>query len=703
MLRHGAVRLLVADDVGLGKTVEAGLIVNEIARGHPLSRTLVVSPAPLVPQWEKELELLFELCPVRADAAWLRTVSRELPPDLNPWSLPGVYLASIDFLKRAEVLSPLEAVRWDLVVLDEAHGATAGSHRRAAVDAAARRARRVVLLTATPHSGDDEQFASLCALGAGDGSPPIAVFRRTAVDTPLAGRPVRRTLLPVRPTDAERRMHALLEAYTSGVWIEARRRGAAAGELVATVLRKRALSSAASLAASLRRRLALLDGLPPEPSQLTLPLDGEELADDGAPGDSVLAVPGLIDASTEREALQAIAAVAEAAAAGESKLAALLRFLRRAREPAIVFSEYRDTAGRLAAELSRAGFVVCQLHGAQTATERAGALGCFARGGAILVATDAASEGLNLQRGCRLVVHYELPWTPLRLHQRGGRVNRIGQTRNVHELALVAGHTAEQLVLAPLVRRAARAAGFAAGGLAQQLSESRVAGHILGGAGLHAPPPKGPGLPASTFDLRAEASAEAARLGLLRRVRHEPRVPRSGARPDVIPVSMRVGRHSGPMRWLVVVSSWFCTGQGESVAHAVAGFRLEQAVVRRPRRAGELLRMARAALPDIDAALIRFFEQEMPGPRAFAEAVHGRVHRALGDRDREVHGEVASVARQLVQAGLFDRRALRAAQSRTAAAVLGEDDEGSQEAGEAATAVIAIAHQVRGLLLEDCL
>lgn len=700
MLRHGVLRLLVADDVGLGKTVEAGLIVNEIARGRPLSRILVVCPASLVPQWEKEFELLFRMCPVRADAAWLRTVSRELPPDLNPWSLPGVYLSSIDFLKRAEVLSPLEAVRWDLLVLDEAHGATSGSHRRIAVDAAARRARRVVLLTATPHSGDDEQFASLCALGASPGSPPITIFRRTTADTPLAGRAARRTLLPVRPTQAEQRMHALLEAYTARVWIEARRRGTAAGELVATVLRKRALSSAGSLALSLRRRLRLLDGLPPEPSQLILPLDEEE-GTDGAPGDSVLSEPGLEEACTEREALQEIAAAAEAAAWEESKLGALLRLLRRVREPSIVFSEYRDTAARLAGEISRTGLVTCLLHGGQSPGERAGALGRFARGDAVLVATDAASEGLNLQHVCRMVVHHELPWTPLRLHQRAGRVNRIGQTRRVHEIALVAAHTAEQLVLAPLVRRAGRAAAFAGDGLAQQLPESRVAGHILGGARLDLLRTRAPEPPVSSLDLRAEAADEAARLGLLRQVRRECGETRSGGRPDVIPVAGLQRLHRTPTRWLVIVGSRLYTRHGEAIAHAVTGVTLEPPVMRCPRRAGEILRMARAALPAIEAAAVRLvaLDEERRGLAAAAEAVHRQVERALHERDREVYREMASVAPQLVQAGLFDRRALRAAGIRAAAAALDEDDRRPDRAGSR-TARIVIAHEVQGLLLE---
>ena len=101
----------------------------------------------------------------------------------------------------------------------------------------------------------------------------------------------------------------------------------------------------------------------------------------------------------------------------------------------------------------------------------------------MLLATDAASEGLNLQRRCRAVVHYELPWSPARLEQRTGRVDRIGQSRRVHEILLVAGDTAERLVLAPLAKRAARAGSAMPGSsrLVDAIAESRVASAVMDG------------------------------------------------------------------------------------------------------------------------------------------------------------------------------------------------------------------------------
>jgi hypothetical protein len=165
VLRHGATRVLIADGVGLGKTVEAGLVIRELAARDPDARILILCPAALSAQWIREMARLFDVAAVHADASWLRQMARTIPVEVNPWSLSGVHLASIDFVKRPEALRPLEDVRWDLLVVDEAHVATCGSDRRAAVDALAKRSRRVLLLTATPHSGDDDQFRALCALG----------------------------------------------------------------------------------------------------------------------------------------------------------------------------------------------------------------------------------------------------------------------------------------------------------------------------------------------------------------------------------------------------------------------------------------------------------------------------------------------------------------------------------------------------------
>jgi superfamily II DNA/RNA helicase len=152
--------------------------------------------------------------------------------------------------------------------------------------------------------------------------------------------------------------------------------------------------------------------------------------------------------------LRDLAAAAARAARRESKLIVLARLLRRAGEPAIVFTEYRDTLRHVAAAL---GVPALLLHGGMTRNERLAAVDRFTSGaGRLLLATDAAGEGLNLHQSCRLVINLELPWSPVRLEQRIGRVDRIGQRRRVHVVQLIARDSAELRVLSRLQVRVDR-------------------------------------------------------------------------------------------------------------------------------------------------------------------------------------------------------------------------------------------------------
>jgi hypothetical protein len=238
--------------------------------------------------------------------------------------------------------------------------------------------------------------------------------------------------------------------------------------LALSVLDKRASSSAWSLLQSVDRRLAWLgDAVGNERQQLPLPFtpaDGEHDADDEPPAWPVGLA--LSDVEEERRLLQAISVAARAASAGaESKLRALGRFLRRTHEAAIVFTEYRDTAEHVCDFLEREGFnralhrrSTLLLHGGLSSDERSALVDRFSRSpAAVLVATDAAGQGLNLHRACRLVVNLELPWNPMRLEQRIGRVDRIGQSQTVHAIHLVAAGTREERMLARLRGRLAAA------------------------------------------------------------------------------------------------------------------------------------------------------------------------------------------------------------------------------------------------------
>lgn len=448
LLSGATSRLLIADDVGLGKTIQAGLILAELAARGAADRALVICPAGLREQWTSELARRCVIDAVLMDAAHQRRRQAELPAGVNPWRIDPIVVSSLDYVKRPEVLALAAQVAWDLVIVDEAHHAALASDRRDAVARLAGAAPHVLLLTATPHSGDAEAFDALCRLGAtGDA---ITVFRRTRRQIGHPGhRRVRQ--LAVRLTAAERSMHAALSRFARALYSEHCRRPEIA--LGLATLQKRACSSAHALEQSVRRRLHMLSASAPAAEmQLSLPWDdaGEFDTEDDVPA---WTLPRLADPDRERALLDIVADAAGAAAACESKVAALRRLLRRAREPVLVFTEYRDTLQQLQRLVAPDAAIV---HGGLNRAERREALDKFARGG-ILLATDAAGEGLNLQHACRLVVNLELPWNPVRLEQRIGRVDRIGQRRIVHAIHLVARGTAEARVLARLNQRIARA------------------------------------------------------------------------------------------------------------------------------------------------------------------------------------------------------------------------------------------------------
>lgn len=699
ILRHGATRVLIADAVGLGKTIQAGLIVRELAAAQEEFRALIVTPAGLRAQWRQELAGHFDIASVNGDAAWLRAVRRTLPADVNPWSLSGIYVVSFDFLKRPEVLRPLEETTWDAVIVDEAHAAGPASDRRAAIDAVAARARRVVLLTATPHGGDPEQFESLCRLGQADQDrSPVVLFRRTTAD---AGRAVERrtVLLPIRLSPAERRMHRLLERYAGRVHREAQARGDARATLAAIVLRKRALSGATPLLTSVSRRLELLAGAAPaQARQLSLPLGDEDALDDEHP-DDVLAAPGLGDVERESRDLERIRALAfRAAAAGETKMAFLLRLLRRIREPVIVFTEYRDTLRFIERRLRTWGHVPLTLHGGMTPVERSDVQQAFNAGGTVLLATDAASEGLNLHHRCRAVVHYELPWSPVRLQQRTGRVDRIGQTKRVHELLLVAADTAERLVLAPLAQRmsAARGTTTGAASLFASITESRVAAAVLDGQAIAvestrtdatAEAPEN----VSIGNVHNDALSEAARVDLHRA--WQPSASKAGTRraedgPLLTVVgprrsSRRAGRHAIALFRLAISSA-----DGRTLHSEIVPIRFDGSVNATPACLESLLSVGRTFLAD--RARIT---------RDDVARLHAFVVNALRRREEAIAAMGPGAARALVQAGLFDRRALRVADARerTAAALLSQRDERMKRLEEADR--LSVALDLTALLL----
>jgi superfamily II DNA or RNA helicase len=620
-ITHGTTsRVLIADEVGLGKTIQAALIVAEILGRTQHARVLIVAPASLKDQWRAELHDRFQIEAWVADSVSLARLGTEWGAG-NPWTCWPVTITSIDFVKRPEVMRALEALVWDAIVFDEAHGLTGRSDRALAANALARRARTVVLLSATPHSGDVRAFETLCDIGDLEGKFPLLTFRRTRDDVGLAVS--RKTLsLRVRPTLAEREMHRALQTYVRKVKDERGSVGDAA-HLAMMVLTRRACSSASSLLRSVERRLALLTHDPAARSQLMLPLF--ESSGDEEPG-AELAVAGLDDRDDECRRLERIRALAARAQAGESKMLALTRLLRRAHEPAIVFTEYRDTLVRLAALLESHRPVT--LHGGLTPSERRENLHAFTAGATrVLLATDAASEGLNLHHRCRLVINLELPWTPLRLEQRIGRVERIGQSRRVHSVHLLASGTSEESFVARLSRRTAGA------------TEATKA--------LRNRPP------AFASD-RAMAEAEAIRIARLRRLCGGTAAGISDGRPLTALARKRPGSCTSLWGFHLAFANSAARHIWETVVGAstssAAGAPIDS-IEQIAESLGSMLDGSRErALVSLEVSLKAFAERAAARERAVARAI---------DDER------ARLSASLLQRGLFDRRAERALSAQT--------------------------------------
>jgi superfamily II DNA or RNA helicase len=451
----GARRVLIADDVGLGKTIQAGLVLAELARRTPAFRALLLVPASLTAQWRHELASRFGIEVLEANPREFALANHHTERGRNLWNRAGVWLASPDYLKQPHVLGALPLTLWDVVVIDEAHDVCGDSIRHQVSALMARRARRVVLLTATPHSGDPVRFARLEGLGRFSATPdPLVTFRRTRSALGLAN--ARRvSWLRVRLSAQESTVLKTLAAFESATIASAGHERRDAALLLLAVFRKRALSTMTALDQSLTRRLDTIEGKAQAADARQLVLAFDPLDDDFAEEDAAgLAAETGLARADERAWLGRLRIQTAAAKRCESKIGFLTNLVERTREPLVIFTEFRHSL--VAIERALAGVRrIAVMHGGQNQGERHAALTRFLEGDAsLLLATDVAGQGLNLQTRARWIVSLELPWNPARIQQRIGRVDRIGQTRPVHATLLVAQHDAETGLLSKLARRA---------------------------------------------------------------------------------------------------------------------------------------------------------------------------------------------------------------------------------------------------------
>ena len=507
-LRMPRVSLLIADDVGLGKTVEAGLILTELLLRRRIRRVLVLTPAALRDQWKEELWEKFSLSFEVIDRAATAQLRRKLGMDANPWRSFSRIIASYHYLRQPDVREQFLSacatpegsphLPWDLLIVDECHNLMPApfgedSQLCQTLGLIAPRFEHRLFLSATPHNGHTRSFTGLLEIldpvrfsRTGEMGPAMrervddVVIRRLKRDI-NAGREGPRfcTRMPPRaltltPNAAEAEVTAAFDAFRAaiGKLVVAGSRGRRrAGTFAVEVLGKRLLSCPAAFTDSWFRTMqGMAEGAATATDmRVQERVLNQETGDDREAqqrqATAATVVGGWLrnyrddlKAETDRiqRAVEALGFDPDGASPTEQTptddarfdelielIERLLRLGGRFRddERLIVFTEYKTTLDYLANRLRtryRANRVLT-LFGiggpsGMGATERDSVKAAFNDPDAevrILVATDAASEGLNLHRTARYLLHYDCPWNPSRLEQRNGRLDRYGQGRDV--------------------------------------------------------------------------------------------------------------------------------------------------------------------------------------------------------------------------------------------------------------------------------
>ncbi len=425
---HG--RALLCDEVGLGKTIEAGLILSELhVRGLARS-VLVLVPPSLIEQWQGELRRKFALEFVSHDAPEFRQRGPAA------WGEHERVIASIHTAKREPHRSAILAREWDLVIIDEAH-----HFRNRATQlwrlASELRKQFILLLTATPVQNDLEELFNLVTLLEPGLLSTSRQFQRRFVD--------RRDKLTPRNVPE---LHQLLSEVMvrnrrSTVGLQFTRRWARTEQVTLLPDEQELYASATRFARARLRSKESKAGL----SRMAL------LALQMAVGSSSAAAAGTLERLAEQGELPLSdrSFLAERAAYARrlnqsAKAERLLRLLVEFGDKMVVFTQFRATQEMLAARLGQAGLETAVFHGGLSRLEKEAAVEEFRGPARVLLATESGSEGRNLQFA-HAVCNFDLPWNPMKIEQRIGRLSRIGQTRDVYVFNLVAAGTVEAAVL----------------------------------------------------------------------------------------------------------------------------------------------------------------------------------------------------------------------------------------------------------------
>lgn len=488
------IRYLLADEVGLGKTIEAGLVLRELKLRGLVRRTLVVAPKGLATQWVAEMQThfneSFQLL-LGEDIGTLQRLAPNVSQGHSPWSIYDQVIVSLDSVKPIDKRRGWSNVRlaaynrsrfedlvtagWDLVIVDEAHRLGGSSDQVARYrlgQGLAEAAPYVLLLSATPHQGKSDAFHRLLTLLDAEAFPDaesvsrerVAPFvirteKRKAIDGEGKAlfKPRRTQTVPVAWQAQHRLQELLYEAVTDYVrdgYNQALREKKRHIGFLMILMQRLVVSSTRAIRTTLERRLAILNEntqqaslqmseaepnpVANEETDELYDMDGQELLD-------TLLRSQLSALHNERRQVELLLDAARTCeqASPDAKAEALLDWIyqlqadeQEADLKLLIFTEFVPTQAMLKQFLEDRGITVVTLNGSMGMEERKQAQEVFRTTARVLVSTDAGGEGLNLQF-CHVIINYDIPWNPMRLEQRIGRVDRIGQARVVRAINFV--------------------------------------------------------------------------------------------------------------------------------------------------------------------------------------------------------------------------------------------------------------------------
>jgi len=523
------IRLLLADDVGLGKTIEAGLILQELIGRKRINRVLIITPANLREQWQSVLRKFFGINAVIMSKRNRRFLESELLVGGNPWGYYNFIIVSIDYAKRLEVKNEIIQFNWDMVIIDEAHNVmkphlgtsneSASTYKQSygfAVEMAnINKYPHLLLLTATPHNGYRDSFASLLEMldpniVTKDKSGAVSIKRELAKNHICQRRrkdvvgwlkesKYKKNPFPKRNsseiyiTPSEKFIEAsdALNQFAEHVFNRSKKLLTQERKLnYWTILHfhKRAISSPHALLCSINNRLKEID-LKLKKKHLEIEnynpflsyseaaqsvMDGHETdrlteEERDTRSDKLILIHTLEDLRKEKKLLTNVKHVAIELKNSDNKIIQLINDILPERfdisKKIIIFTRYIDTLKYIEMNLQKeidslsknfADFVLFTVHGQMPSQQRQDVYNDFllSKKG-ILITTDCMAEGIDLQFSADQIINYELTWNPNRLEQRNGRIDRFGQPKDtVYIRTLIMKDTLEMDILETLVRKA---------------------------------------------------------------------------------------------------------------------------------------------------------------------------------------------------------------------------------------------------------